>query len=368
MRLILTGGGTGGHIYPALALAQYIKKVNPGAEILFVGARGGMEEKLIPGAGFRLQTLNVRGFPRRLPPRLFSAVYLLASSCFQAGKIVDQVDPHFVMGTGGYAAAPVMLAALKKNKKVIIHEQNVVPGLTNRFLAPWVYRVCLSFEGSRRYFIRRSNLFVTGNPRASLMDRVDKTTARRALNMDTELPLLLAVSGSRGAAKVNESMVEFLLRSSGNKNLQVLYITGESYYEKVVFRLQEGKCFEQFGGRLCVRPYQQEMPLAMAAADLIITRAGATTIAEITAIGLPAIIIPSPNVVHNHQFINARELAGKGAAVLLEETVLDGRMLQQAVYELLGSPSRLAEMKENSKKLGNTGAAENIYKLMFPPS
>jgi len=365
LRVILTGGGTGGHIYPALALARYLKKVNPGAEILFVGASGGMEEKIIPESGFRLITLPVRGLPRRLNLHLLKTFYMLGKSSTLAREIIEEFRPDFVVGTGGYAAAPIILAALFQRKKVIIHEQNVIPGVTNRLVAPWVFKVCLSFEASRKYFLKRSNLCVTGNPRASEVGHLEKKTARQILNMDVNLPFLLAVGGSRGAARLNQSMVEFLLRASGNKNVQILYITGEIYYEEIMARLKASKIMEIYGGRLQVRPYQQEMSLALAAADLVITRAGATTLAEITALGIPAIIIPSPNVVHNHQMVNARELSRQEAAVVIEEENLSGQALQEEVYALLQNPARLVQMQENCNKLGYPEASGNIYKLML---
>lgn len=365
MKIILTGGGTGGHIYPALALARYIKKVNPLAEILFVGAAGGMEEKIIPQSGFRLAALPVKGLPRKININLLRSFYLLGKSSLHAGKIINEFKPDVIIGTGGFAAAPIILSSIKKRKKVLIHEQNVIPGVTNRFLAPCVYKVCLSFEASQRYFKKRSNLCVTGNPRASEVGHIEKKTARQILNMDENLPFLLAVGGSRGADRLNQCMADFLFMSSGIKKIQILYITGEIYYEEVVSRLKAGKIFERYAGRLDVRPYQQEMSVALAAADLVVTRAGATTLAEVTALGVPAVIVPSPNVVHNHQFINARELAGRGAALLIEEKDLNGKILQHEIYALLGDPSKLRSMEENSRKMGYPEAAENIYKLMF---
>ncbi len=364
MRLIFTGGGTGGHIYPALALARYTMKENPGTDILFVGADGGMEEKIVPASGFCLKTLPVKGLSRRLNLQLFKALYKAGKSRALAGRIIDEFKPDYVVGTGGYAAAPSILAALLKRKKVIIHEQNVIPGITNRFVAPYVYKVCLSFEASAKYFLKRSNLCVTGNPRASEIGRINKKTARKILDMDQNLPFLLAVGGSRGAAKLNESMIEFLLRASEDKNIQVLYVTGERYYEEITARLKGNNVFRLYGKRLLVRSYQQEMPLALSAADLVITRAGATTLAEITALGVPALIIPSPNVVHNHQFINARELSGQGAAIVIEEEKLNGKVLREEINALLQDSSRLALMKERSKRLGYPEAVKNIYKLM----
>ena len=365
MRIIITGGGTGGHIYPALALARHIRQVNPGAEILFVGASGGMEETLIPQAGFSLETLPVKGMPRKLNVRLLQVFYLMGKSTMQAAKILEKFRPAFVIGTGGYAAAPLVVAALRRRISVIIHEQNVLPGRTNRLLAPWAYRVCLSFDASRRHFIRRNNLTLTGNPRASEVGGIGKEKARRILKMDPDLPFLLAAGGSQGAAVLNQSMLDFLFLSSAHKNIQILYITGERYYEEVNSRIKALKTPQIYGGRLQVRPYQQEMPLAMAAADLMITRAGATTIAELTALGLPAVIVPSPNVAHNHQLINALELSRQGAAVLLEEKEIGGLKLQQTVHRLFNAPHELAQMSESSKRLGHPGAAENIYNLLF---
>lgn len=364
MRIILTGGGTGGHIYPALALARYIRRVNPGAELLFVGAAGGMEEKLIPQAGFHLETLTVRGLPRKMSYSMLQFLFLMTKASRQAGKILEDFRPHYVVGTGGYAAAPLAAAALRRRIKVLVHEQNVMPGLTNKLLAPWVYKVCLSFEASRRYFLRRSNLCLTGNPRASEVGGTSKVKAREILKMDPNLPLLLAVGGSQGAAVINQSMMDFLFLSSAQKKFQVLYITGERYYDEVLKRLQSLKIPKILGGRLQLRPYQQEMPLALAAADLAITRAGATTIAELTALGLPALIIPSPNVTGNHQLINGMELARQGAAIILEEKDLSGKVLQQAVYRLFEHPQELAQLSENSRRLGHPDAAAAIYGLI----
>ncbi len=364
MRIIITGGGTGGHIYPALALARYIRQVNPGAELLFVGASGGMEETLIPQAGFELETLPVRGIPSKLNMRLLQVFYLMGKSIRQAGRILQKFKPDFVIGTGGYAAAPLALAALNRRIKVLIHEQNVLPGRTNRLLAPLAEKVCLSFEVSRRHFIRRKNLVLTGNPRASEMGEVDKKKARNILNMDPDLPFLLAAGGSQGAHVLNQSMMDFLFLSSAHKNFQVLYVTGERYYEEVISRVESLKIPQIYRGRLQIRSYQQDMPLAMAASDLMITRAGATTIAELTALGLPAVIVPSPNVAHNHQLINALELSRQGAAVLLEEKEINGVRLQQIVRNLFTKPEELTKMSENSKRLGHPGAAQNIYNLI----
>lgn len=365
MRVLFTGGATGGHIYPALALGRYIRKEDPTAELQFVGAKGGLEEKIIPQAGFILETLEVKGFPRRFTPAFFKSCFLLGRAVLNASRILRTFKPDVIIGTGGFAAAPVVMAGLVHRKRVILHEQNVLPGLANRVFAPWVYGVCLSYEASKDYFRRSSNLYLTGNPRASEMEEVEKDSARNLLGLDPELPLVLAVGGSGGAEKLNQCMLDFLFLSAGNKNLQVLYVTGEKYYEQVISRLAKGKIIENYGGRLQVRAYQQEIPLAISAADLMITRAGATTLAELTALGRAAIVVPSPNVVHNHQLLNAQELFNHGAVSLIEERGLSGQVLQDEVYRILYNSSLLEQMSQISKSLGCTDAASNIYKLFL---
>ena len=368
MKVILTGGGTGGHIYPALALGRYIRSVDPDTEILFIGAKGGLEEQIIPPTGFAMETLHVKGIPRRLTPEVLRSFSLLFASLRKASRIIKQFNPDFVVGTGGFAAAPAIMAALLKRKKVFLHEQNVIPGVTNRLLAPFASRVCLSFEGAARYFIRRSNLVTTGNPRASETGRFEKSAAREILGLDPLMPLLLVVGGSRGAGKLNQCMIDFLGLPSVMERMQIIYVTGTVYFDEVTASLQKHGLPDKYRSRLNVTPFQEEMPLCMAAADLIITRAGATTLAEILAMGLPAIIIPSPNVVHNHQLLNARELQLKGAAEMIEEKDLSGKKLQEIVLALLNNPEKMTLLKENCKKLAYPNAAEQVYQLMLADS
>ncbi len=364
MRVMITGGGTGGHIYPALAMARTIRKHNPAAEILFVGAVGGMEEKIVPAAGFSLETLPVKGFSRRKLLQAFPTLFLLVRSWRRAHALMRRFRPDLVFGTGGFASAPALLAALAGKKRVIIHEQNLVPGVTNRFLAPWVDHVCLSFEASKKYYRKQSNLVVTGNPRASEMVDLQKAAAREGLKLHQEMPLLLACGGSRGAARINQCMVEYLEQTDKFREMQVLYITGEIYYDQVTARLCQNRVFEKFAGHLTVKAYLEEMPLALAAADLVICRAGATTLAEITALGVPAILIPSPHVVHDHQRVNALALAEAQAAVMLEEKDLHTGAFKDQVDDLLFDPLARKKLSLNSRMLGKPDAAEQIFALM----
>lgn len=355
--MIITGGGTGGHIYPALALARHLRERQPAAELLFVGSPGGLEGKIVPAAGFELRTIPARGLRRSLGG-LASFGVELGRGLLQARRILAEFRPDLVFGTGGYVSAPVVLAALLARCPTALHEQNALPGLANRKFAPLVDRVCLSFEESRGAFPRRSRTLFTGNPRASEVAAVDRREAQERLRLDPARRTILVYGGSRGALRINEVITAFLKAGWLPPATQFLYVTGEIYYRQV--REQLG----MLPGALRLYPYLDEMPAALAAADLVITRAGATTLAEITALGLPAILIPSPNVVHNHQYHNARLLEKAGAALLLEERELDHHRLRRELNRLRSEPGLLERMSRAGKRMGVPDAAERLYRCL----
>lgn len=357
MRMIITGGGTGGHIYPALALARHIRACEPSAELLFVGSAEGLEKRIIPSAGFDLKTIPARGFGgslRRLGP--FSRD--LWRGLARARRIIADFKPDVVFGTGGYVSAPVILAALLARRPAAVHEQNALPGLANRTMAPLVQRVCLSFEESRGAFPRRSKTIFTGNPRASEVVAADRAAARKQLKIDPAFRTILIYGGSRGALKINEIIVDFLNAGWLPPQTQLLYITGEIYYQQVKEQLallpQNVRLF----------PYLDEMPAALAAADLVITRSGATTLAEITVLGLPAILIPSPNVVNNHQYYNARLLEKAGAARLVEEKDFNRYRLRRELERFKAEPALLEQMGRAGAGLAVPDAAARIYRCL----
>lgn len=357
MRMIITGGGTGGHIYPALALARHVRKSEPGAEILFVGSREGLENKIVPAAGFTLERIPARGFGgdlRRLLP--FSRD--LWRGLARARKILASFKPDIVFGTGGYVSAPVILAALAARLPAAVHEQNALPGQANRMLAPLVQLVCLSFEDSRSAFSRRSKTVFTGNPRASEVAAVDRAAAQKQLRLDPAFRTILVYGGSRGALRINEVMVGLLSAGRLPEGTQFLYVTGEIYYRGVKERLG------LLSPRVRLYPYLDEMPAALAAADLVITRAGATTLAEITALGLPAILIPSPNVVNNHQYYNARLLEKAGAALLVEEKDFNHYRLRRELERIGAEPAMLEQMARAGLEMAVPDAAERLYRAL----
>lgn len=358
MRVLFAGGGTGGHVYPALALARYLREQKK-AEILFIGTERGMEKQIVPAAGFTLEVIPVIGLERRLSLRLAQTAYLAAKGVVQARKILNTFRPDVVVGTGGYVAGPVVLAAKLSRIPTVIHEQNAIPGLTNIWLSRLANRVCLSLEGSEKYFPRPEKTILTGNPRATeaVLAAADFSAALEP-HLDPDRPVLLCVGGSHGAAKVNEAFsgsLELILTAC---DVQIVYITGPQYYERI--KKQTESQSKRFAGRLHILPYHRQLPRLLARTDLVVSRAGATTLAEITALGVPAVLIPSPNVTNNHQEYNAQILAEKGAALLIREQNLSVAGLATRLVELLTNQRQLHKMAEASKALGIPDAAAKM--------
>lgn len=363
MRVLLTGGGTGGHIYPILAAARHIMKKDPRADILFVGTKRGLESQIVPSAGFKLKTITVRGFPRKLSPELFKAAADLTRGGLEAYTILKEYQPQVVLGSGGYVCGPVVLCSSLMGIPSLIHEQNVIPGATNKILSRMVKKICVSFAASEKYFLSsKEKVVVTGNPRASEVVGPSREEGIKALRLNPNKKTVLIVSGSRGAKKINRCVLEILQDFKACPNLQFIYITGQEYYEKAADDARKKGAIPS--GNIFLVPYIEEMPLALAAADLIISRAGATTLAEITARGIPAVLVPSPNVTNNHQVLNARVLSDAGAAELIIEDELTGSVLMEKIIALTGNENILTEMSAKSKKLGRPDSADMIYGLL----
>lgn len=361
MRILICGGGTGGHIYPGLALARYIRKKRQDAEILFVGTARGLEKKIVPEAGFDLKEIAVRAFKKFPPAELWGATVDLCRSIKQSLEIVGNFDPDVVVGTGGYVAGPAVLASRMRRRPIVIHEQNVIPGRTNRMVACWADRICISFEASRVHF-KNKGVILTGNPRAGEVVGLTREEGfERLEGLDPRKRTILAVGGSQGALRMNEVMVDLITRGGGlPPGSQLLYITGNSYYEWVKKELGE----KPLPGILLM-PYLYDMPAALAIADLIISRAGATALAEITARGVPAFLVPSPNVAHNHQYFNARLLEEEGAARIMAEEDFTAVRLAGMMKELFGAPEKLKEMARRSRNMGIPDAASRMYRCLL---
>lgn len=362
MRIILTGGGTGGHIYPALAMARFIKRMEPGSDILFVGTQKGLERQIVPGAGFLLETITVRGLPRKLSPQLFKTFADLTRGGWEARNLLRRFKPQVVMGTGGYVCGPVVLWASLLGIPTLIHEQNVIPGITNKILSKFASRVCVSFEDSLKYFKNMGKLEVTGNPRASEVMGFNREEGIKYLGLDPHKITLFIVGGSRGAEAINQNTLKILPYLKELSQVQVVYVTGDIYYERVMESLggSQGKGWKN----IIIKPYLEEMPLALSGADLIVSRAGATTLAEITALGIPSLLIPSPNVTNNHQLLNAQFLSRAGAGEVLEEESLTPSLLFDKIKGLVEDKERLAEMSLSSKGLGYPNSSLVIFEIL----
>jgi UDP-N-acetylglucosamine--N-acetylmuramyl-(pentapeptide) pyrophosphoryl-undecaprenol N-acetylglucosamine transferase len=328
MRVILAGGGTGGHIYPALALARHLRDAG-GNEVLFVGTERGMEKDIVPSAGFELETIPVIGLERRLSPKLGKGVLLAGRGMFQARQILRSFRPDVVVGTGGYVAGPVVLAALLSRLPTVIHEQNAIPGFTNVSLARWVDKVCVSFPGCEQFFPRRNRVVVTGNPRASEAAQAAGTKDGFIPGLLAGIPLLACVGGSHGAARLNDAFAGSVEEILAAVDVQIVYVTGRIYFDELAKKL-DGLSI-RFPRRLHVLPFHPALPDLLANTALVVSRAGATTLSEITALGVPAIIVPSPNVTNNHQEYNAGILVKQEAALMLPEQELDRPTLTRLI-------------------------------------
>ncbi len=368
MRVLLSGGGTGGHINPALAIAAKIKEKHPEAVIEFIGTSRGLETTLVPREGYKLHLVNVRGFKRKLCAETFVALKEAVTSVFEAKKIIKEFKPDVVIGTGGYVCWPVLKAAAQMKIPTAVHEQNAFAGVTNKMLAKYVDKVMISFEAARRYF-PESKVVLTGNPIKDEMLRADRISARAQLGVDDDTPVILSYGGSLGARRVNETSIEVIERFSENAKVFHIHATGKIYYEDTKERLlKRGYTETQKGelrkGNVVVREYIYNMPSLMSAADVLVCRAGAMTMSEVSAMGKAAVIIPSPNVTDNHQYKNAKVLADANSGILIEESNLNGETLVKAVKELCEDKKKRQSIQENVRQFAVCDSLERIYSVI----
>ncbi len=363
-RIIITGGGTGGHVYPALALAGAFRERNPGAVILYVGTEKGLEARVVPGAGFEFRAIQVRGLVGKSPRQILAGFRSLRRGMGQARKIIRDFEPDLVVGTGGYVSGPVVWAASRARVPTMIQEQNLYPGITNRILSMVVNRVALPHPEAGRHFPRRARVVTTGNPVRPEVLSADRNQSRDQLSIPGTGLLVLIMGGSQGAASINAAVLDMLTRR-GFPSWHLLWVTGHNHHVTISRELAErGLDPERAPCALNVIPYLREMPQGLAAADLVVTRAGAMTLAEITARGLPSILVPFPHAAHQHQERNAELVAGAGAGFRIADDELDGQVLGVAIDRLLSDPDRLERMGRASGKLGRPLAVESLVEEM----
>lgn len=365
MRVLMTGGGTAGHINPALAIADKIKAEQPDAAILFVGAKGRMETTLVPQSGYPIKTVDVRGFQRRLSVknvgRNIGAAFHAVSSGFEAGRIIRDFAPDIAIGTGGYVSGPVLRKAAKMGVPVLTHESNALPGVTVKMLAKYAAATMIASDAARQYLPPDVRVVITGNPLRPGFLAPDKAKARQELGLDNR-PLVLSFGGSLGAQHINDAMLDVLEKSAEGGHIQHIHATGKAAYADFCRRMEERQLAPADG--IVVREYIDDMPRCMAAADLVICRCGAMTLSELPAAGKPSILIPSPYVAENHQYHNAMALVNKGAAVCIEEKDLTGDSLWEALCGLMDTPEKLRQMGENARQAAILDASDRIYAVI----
>ncbi len=354
MRAIVTAGGTGGHIYPAIAIINKIKEKEPNSEILYIGTHNRMEKDIIPSYDINYMALEVTGFKRKLSFTNIKTIINFIKAVRKVKKIIKDFDPDIVIGVGGYVTAPVIYSAKKLGYKTFIHEQNSIPGLANKFLSRYADIIGVSLPSSINYFEKNKAIF-TGNPCSEEAIK-KKPIDKKIYGLNSNKKLVLIVLGSLGSMVLNDIIIKSLALFSG-KDYEIIYVTGKDYYEDTIKDLK-------IPSNVKVVPYIDNLVRTMKVADIMVSRAGATTISEITAVGIPTIFIPSPYVPNNHQMKNALELVNKDAAMILEEKDIKGDILVRTIDNLFKDHYKYSIIKKNCQELGITNSATKIYEVL----
>ncbi len=373
MKFLFATGGTAGHINPALAVASYIRDNYKDAEIMFIGTADHMESRLVPNAGFAFKTIEINGFKRSFSPKAIVAnvktVFKLVKSEQESKKIIRNFAPDVVIGFGGYVSGPVLQEAAKLHIPCCIHEQNAYPGITNKQLAKQVDRVMLTVEDAAKHLDCKNEPTVTGLPvRGELLNK-SKKSARKELSVPDGKYLVLSFGGSLGAAPLNDSMFDILLRHADDGSVYHIHSVGTNGAEYLDKFIEKG--FERVSdtvvrkGTVEVRKYIDNMDVCMAAADLVVGRAGASSLSEIEAMGKASILIPSPYVAENHQFHNAMALVNRNAARIIEEKDLTAESLSNMIDSLLSSQEQLFEIEKNAKSMAVLDSRERIADIII---
>jgi UDP-N-acetylglucosamine--N-acetylmuramyl-(pentapeptide) pyrophosphoryl-undecaprenol N-acetylglucosamine transferase len=358
MNIAIAGGGTGGHIFPALAIARELENEIAGARVTFIGTARGLEAKIIPKEGFDVRFIRSEGLVGRDMLTTIRSALTVPVSIKDAFGILKAVRPDVVLGVGGYSSGPVLLCAKLMGLPTIIHEQNTMPGLANRILGKFVDNVAVTYQESIKFF-PKERTFLTGNPVREEIFKGDRERGYKTFNLDREKITIFVFGGSRGASHINSAVGEALVYlESYKENIQFLHQTGDNDFNFVK------EIYTEHGFKGTVMPFAFEMADAYAVSDLVISRAGATTLAELTALGKAAILVPYPHAAGDHQAVNARKLWDIGAAHMILDRDVNGKTLSDMIRFLLEDPEAIAEMERTSKSLGSRGAAGKVINLV----
>ncbi|MBE6623612.1 MAG: undecaprenyldiphospho-muramoylpentapeptide beta-N-acetylglucosaminyltransferase [Ruminococcaceae bacterium] len=370
MRVLLSGGGTGGHINPALAIGGKIKEVYKDAVIEYVGTKKGLETKLVPKEGYKIHYVKVEGLKRKLTLENIIAAYHAVTSVFEAKKIIKNFKPDIVIGTGGYVCWPVLKAAADMHIPTFVHESNAIPGVSTKMLSKYVDKILLNFKESEKYLeSEKEKLVVVGNPVKQEMFTLSSKKCREKLGISQNEKVVLSYGGSLGAKVVNETVFEIISGSMLPDGVRHIHATGNGYWDKAKEKfLSEGFSMADDNtmvkGKTEIKRYIYNMPELMACADIVICRAGAMTVSEIAAMGKAAVFIPSPNVTDNHQYKNAKVLKDAKAAELIEEKNLSSEILSDTIQKILSDEVLSAKMKDNVKVFADPLCLDKIVNVV----
>lgn len=353
-KIIISGGGTGGHLFPAIAIAQSLQKADNNIDILFVGAKGKIEETKVPEAGYEIELLNIQGFSRKLSFKNISFIIKLLKSIRKSKKIVKKYKPDAVVGVGGYASGPLVYVATKRGIPGLIQEQNSYPGITNKILSKRVEKICVAYDGTERFF-PKEKIIKTGNPiRENLSDpNITREQAAKFFGLDPNKKVILSLGGSGGAGSINKGIADNLSKIA-NSDCQFIWQTGKFYFEDAQKTVKIVNA-----GNLKVLAFIKRMDLAYKLADVVISRAGAGTISELCLLEKPVILVPSPNVAEDHQTKNAKSLVDKNAALLVKDNATKTKLIQTAL-EIVVNDEKLKQLSENISKQAMKNSADII--------
>lgn len=359
MKIVVTGGGSGGHVYPAIAIADKFMEKNPDNEVLYIGYRDGFEKRVVPGAGYRLAEIDTRWVDRSSLKELALTAYHVVRGMFQAKKVLRDFKPDVIIGTGGYVCFPVIYSGHKLGIPCYLHEQNAFPGLANLKLEKYVEKIFLGFADAKNHFPKKDKLVISGNPVRKSFFEADKKTARARLGLSDDDYVVLSFGGSLGAEALNKEVFGLMKAMNGKKGETLVFGTGRWYYDEVKKRVEDENI--ELSDNIRLMSYIDNMEDVIAASDVLISRAGALSVAEMLVAGKPAILVPSPNVTGNHQYFNAKAVSDRGGAILIEERELTSERLIKEVEALKDDKELRAEMSRKAKEAAPIDALEIIY-------
>lgn len=359
MKAVITGGGTGGHIYPALSVADKLN--SNGWEIIYIGSKDSLEKKIVNGTKYRFKNIQVLPLPRKLNTKFIRSIYISFKAVIKSYRFLKNINPDIVFGTGGYVTGPILLGAFLNGIPTVIHEQNIYPGITNKLLSYCVSKVAVNNLKAAEYFpkVAQKKLIETGNPIRDSILSIDREKSLKKLELNPNYKTLFIMGGSQGSQTLNQAFLEVADDLINFKDLQIILITGPNNYSELIDNIEN-----RDHNRLLIFSYLDNIEDAYAVADLIVYRAGATGLSEITALGIPAVLVPYPYSAEGHQEVNAKFLEDSDAAVMVKDQDFNGKILLKLVKEILYDQKRLEEMSKNSKRLAKLNASDKIVDII----